>query len=98
MSRTGIGLAGIDGVWWLPATQPFALPSRLAHELAQIGQAIFALFDAVTSLYGTQAGESCGLNQLLEYKVPPEIPRLTGPGRGTHLVNAWISGKRFAPC
>src|SRR5215207_3582695 len=81
MRRTGFGLAGIDGVWWLPATQPFELPSRLADELAQIGAAIFALFDAVTALYGTQAGDTCGLNQLLDYKVPLDIPRLIGPGR-----------------
>jgi hypothetical protein len=81
MNRTGIGLAGIDGVWWLPAVEPFVLPSRLADELAEISQAIFALFDAVTTLYGTPAGESCGLNQLLEYKVPLDIPRLIGPGR-----------------
>ncbi len=81
MSRTGIGLAGIDGVWWLPAKQPFALPSQLAQDLAQIGQAIFVLFDAVTALYGTPAGDTCGLNQLLEYKLPPAIPRLMGPGR-----------------
>jgi hypothetical protein len=81
MSRTGIGLAGIDGVWWLPATQPFALPSWLAHDLARIGRSIFVLFDAVTALYGTPAGDTCGLNQLLEYKLPPAIPRLMGPGR-----------------
>src|SRR5262249_52015512 len=81
MNRTGIGLAGIDGVWWLPATQPIALPGQLAHDLAQIGRAIFALFDSVTTIYGTPAGDTCGLNWLLEYKVPPPIPRLMGPGR-----------------
>jgi hypothetical protein len=81
MSRTGIGLAGIDGVWWLPATEPFALPRRLADELELIGPAIFALLDAVTALYGTAAGETCSLNRLLDYKVPPDIPRLIGPGR-----------------
>src|SRR5262244_2958971 len=65
MNRTGIGLAGIDGVWWLPATQPIVLPGQLAHDLAQIGRAIFALFDSVTTIYGTPAGDTCGLNWLL---------------------------------
>jgi hypothetical protein len=81
MNRTGIGLAGIEGVWWLPAAQPFVLPGQLALDLAQIGQAIFALFDVLTVTYGSPAGQACGLDQLLEYKLPPAIPRLIGPGR-----------------
>jgi hypothetical protein len=81
MSRTGIGLAGIDGVWWLPAIQPFALPRQLALDLEQIGQAIFALFDVVSATYGTPAGQACGLDRLLEHKLPPAIPRWNGPGR-----------------
>lgn len=81
MSRTGIGLAGIEGAWWLPATQPFALPAQLAQELLQIGQAIFVLFDTLSATYGTPAGQACGLDRLLEYKLPPAIPRLLGPGR-----------------
>jgi len=81
MSSTGIGLAGIEGVWWLPAVQPFVLPRQLALNLAEIGQAIFVLFDIVTAIYGSRAGAACGLDRLLEYNVPPAIPRLIGPGR-----------------
>ncbi|MCL4298574.1 MAG: hypothetical protein KJ077_22745 [Anaerolineae bacterium] len=81
MNATGIGLAGVDGVWWLPAIEPFALPAQAARDLAQIGQAIFALFDAVTSLYGTPAGAAAGLDDMLTYKVPPNISRLISQGR-----------------
>ncbi len=76
MKRTGIGFAGIEGAWWLPATAPFRLPSQTAAELAQIAPAIYCLFDAVTALYGTAAGALGGLNTLLEAKVPAHIPRL----------------------
>jgi hypothetical protein len=81
LNQTGIGYAGIDGVWWRPAVQPFALPAHLAAELTQIGQAIFLLFDTITTLYGSAIGAAGGLNQLLEHKVPPSIPRLTSSGR-----------------
>jgi hypothetical protein len=81
MNRTGIGFAGIDGVWWLPAVEPFALPRQTADELARVGAAIFALFDAVTALYRAPEGAACGLDQLLEHKAPPDIPRLMAPGR-----------------
>ncbi|MFL5807250.1 MAG: hypothetical protein ACJ8CR_36660 [Roseiflexaceae bacterium] len=81
MSRTGIGFAGIEGAWWLPAAQPWALPQQLAGELAEIALAVFALFDSVTAMYGTPTGAACGLNRLLEYKVPAEIPRLLGTGQ-----------------
>lgn len=80
IDQTGIGLAGIEGVWWLPAAEPFVLPSQLQGELDEIAHALFALFDVVTILYGTVAGDGCGLNQLLTYKVPPHIPRITAPG------------------
>jgi hypothetical protein len=76
MHETGIGFAGIDGAWWLPAIKPFSLPMQAADELAQIAQAIFCLFDTVTALYGTGEGAACGLTPLLEYKVPAHIPRL----------------------
>src|SRR5262245_66145069 len=80
MNATGIGLAGIEGVWWLPAARPFALSRQLALDLAAFGRAIFVLFDAVMDLYGTPAGDACGLNRLLEHKVPREVPRLMGAG------------------
>lgn len=81
MNATGISLAGVDGVWWLPAAEPFTLPGHVAHHLAEIGRAIFALFDAVTSVYGTPAGAAGGLDELLTYKVPPPLTRLIGIGR-----------------
>jgi hypothetical protein len=81
MNATGIGLAGVDGVWWLPAAEPFVLPAQAARVLAEIGQAVFALFDAVTSLYGTSAGAAGGLDDLLTYKVPPDLSRLMSQGR-----------------
>lgn len=81
MAATGIGLAGIEGAWWLPAAEPFSLPAAVAGELTQIGQAIFTLFDAVTGLYGTPTGEKSGLDALLNYKVPAHIPRLMSRGR-----------------
>jgi hypothetical protein len=81
MNRTGIGLAGIDGAWWLPAVEPFMLPRYVAGDLARIGAATFALFDAVAELYGTPEGAACGLDRLLEHKVPADIPRLMAPGQ-----------------
>jgi hypothetical protein len=81
MDATGIGFAGIEGAWWLPAAAPFALPEQISPELAAIGAALFVLFDAVAELYGTPAGAACGLDQLLEYRVPADIPRLHAPGR-----------------
>lgn len=81
MNATGIGFAGIDGAWWLPAAEPFSLPAYVADDLAEIGQAIFVLFDTVAALYDTPDGAACGLTQLLQYKVPPQIPQLMGGGR-----------------
>jgi hypothetical protein len=80
-NKTGIGLAGVDGVWWLPACRPFVLPEVVASDLAAIGSALFAFYDVVAALYGTAVGDAGGLNQLLHYKVPPHIPRLPGRGR-----------------
>ncbi|MBI1881031.1 MAG: hypothetical protein HYR94_22855, partial [Chloroflexi bacterium] len=81
MHATGIGLAGIEGAWWLPATEPFMLPAQAARDLAEIGRAIFALFDVVTALYETPAGAAGGFDALLNYKVLPHIPRLMSRGR-----------------
>ncbi|MFN8492496.1 MAG: hypothetical protein U0350_33150 [Caldilineaceae bacterium] len=81
MNATGIGFAGIDGAWWLPAVEPFPLPATVADDLVQIGQAIFLLFDTVIAMYGAAAGEAGGLTQLLQYKVPAHIPLLMGGGR-----------------
>ena len=73
MNATGIGLAGLEGVWWLPAAQPFVLPRESQNQLQHIAQAVFALFGAVRDLYSTDEGEACGLNRLLSYKVPPHL-------------------------
>jgi hypothetical protein len=81
MQATGIGFAGIEGAWWLPAAEPFALPGAAAEQLNQIGPALFALFDAVTGLYGTPAGQAAGLDALLNHKVPASIPRRRSPGQ-----------------
>ncbi|MEZ4732168.1 MAG: hypothetical protein R3E79_34050 [Caldilineaceae bacterium] len=81
MAATGIGFAGIDGPWWLPATEPFALPAACYQQLQKIAGAIFVLLDVVTELYGTAAGATCGLTQLLNDKVPPHILRLMSAGR-----------------
>jgi hypothetical protein len=81
MNRTGIGFAGIDGAWWLPAVEPFVLPRYVADHLARAGAAIFALFDVVIGMYGTPEGAACGLDRLLEHKVPADIPRLMAPGQ-----------------
>lgn len=71
MSETGIGLAGIDGVWWRPAMEPFELPDRIREELLDAGAAFFALFDALSELYEVQPR----VRQLLSSRVPGAIPR-----------------------
>jgi hypothetical protein len=73
MHETGIGYAGIPGVWWRPATVPVSLPTSIATDLTQIGKAIFLLFDTVMALYGTPQGAAAGLERLLEGRVPPEL-------------------------
>ena len=75
MNAIGVGLAGIEGAWWLPAAQPFVLPRESHKQFRHIGEAIFALFDAVAELYGTDEGGACGLNTLLSHKVPQHLRR-----------------------
>jgi hypothetical protein len=81
MNETGIGYAGIDGLWWLPAVAPFRLPASLAGELAAIGGAIFRLFDAISELYGTPAGAAGGVDQLLAERVPPLFAQQVAGGQ-----------------
>lgn len=81
INATGIGFAGIEGVWWLPAAEPFALPAKIAQELTEIGQALFIFFDVIAAMYGAPAGQKSGLDQLLNYKVPAHIPRLMSRGQ-----------------
>src|SRR5262245_57680395 len=81
MNETGIGLAGLDGVWWLPSSEPFPLPPQVLHELQEIGKAVFTFFDTVTALFGTREGQAGGLEELLNHKVPPSLPRLISSGQ-----------------
>lgn len=81
MAATGIGFAGINGAWWRPAAEPFALPATCRQQLQAIGAALFTFFDVVTTLYGTAEGAAAGLTQLLDYKVPAPILRLMSAGR-----------------
>lgn len=77
LGDTGIGYAGIDGCWWLPACEPFGLPMTLKQELEAIAAAVFALLDAVLALYGRNPE----LTALLDYKVPMAVRRQLGAGR-----------------
>lgn len=79
LSDTGIGYAGVEGVWWRPACEPFPLPNEVAGQLDEIGPALFAFFDAIVDLY--KSGTSHQLKWLLEYKVPDYIQRLVAEGR-----------------
>jgi len=77
MSATGIGYAGIEGAWWLPATKPFVLPVSAHLELERIAAATFALFDIVTHGY---TGES-ELWSALNHKVPAHLRRYVSQQR-----------------
>ncbi len=74
MTATGVGLAGIDGVWWRPAVEPFELPENLREELVVAGAAFFALFDAVADAYVSVPR----VRALLGARVPEAIPRDMG--------------------
>ena len=74
MAATGIGYAGLDGAWWLPAVAPFPLPAATAGELPRIGRALFALLDAVADLYDSEAT----LRALLTHRVAPRVNWLVG--------------------
>lgn len=73
MAATGIGFAGLDGAWWLPAAAPFALPAGSRAELALAAKAIFHLLDVVSQMFDTPLGETSGLNRLLLHKTPPHL-------------------------
>jgi hypothetical protein len=81
LNETGIGYAGIDGVWWLPAVEPFRLPAVVKAELAAIGRALFCLFDAVTALYESPGVEGQDVRQLLSARVPPGFTAHVAPGQ-----------------
>lgn len=73
MAATGIGFAGLDGAWWLPAAAPFALPAASRAKLARAGKAIIHLLDVVSQMFDTPLGETSGLNRLLLHKTPPHL-------------------------
>ncbi len=77
MEATGIGYAGIEGCWWLPACEPFALPAGLKHALETVAEAVFVLLDTVLALYG----RSAELTALLNHNVPTDLRHCLGPGR-----------------
>jgi hypothetical protein len=43
---TGIGLDGVDGIWWRPALAPYQLPRSLHEQLLQAADAMFGFCDA----------------------------------------------------
>ncbi len=71
MNATGIGYAGIDGVWWRPAAQPFQFSATLHADLARSGAALFGFVDAVWQ--SLRAGDDPMLASLLRHKVPPAL-------------------------
>lgn len=76
MNQTGIGFAGIDGVWWLPAVEPFPLPAAAHRELDRIAAALFLFLDVLADQY--LAGNR-DLVYLLDFRVPARVPRLVSP-------------------
>lgn len=79
LNDTGIGFAGVDGVWWRPACEPFPLSKKIAQQLEEIGPALLTFIDTVVDLYRSESSQR--LNRLLEYKVPDHIPRHVANGR-----------------
>lgn len=69
LAATGIGYAGVDGAWWLPAAAPFDLPAAERERLRAAGNAYFLLSDAVSALHDRDPG----VTSLLAYKVPPQV-------------------------
>ncbi len=69
MDATGIGYAGIDGVWWRPGVAPLALGAGVAEELHRFGAAVFALFDVLADLYETDEE----VRRLLDHAIPPRF-------------------------
>lgn len=73
MRATGIGFAGLDGAWWLPATRPFALSHAHQGQLNEAAMAIFVLLDVVGDLFQTPLGAASGLDALLRWKTPAHL-------------------------
>ena len=71
MDATGIGYAGIEGVWWLPACQPFVWPQALQSHLADIGAALFHFLDGVWTVLKNRSDPE--LAAQLRHKVPARL-------------------------
>ena len=71
MDATGIGYAGIEGVWWLPACQPFVWPQALQSHLADIGAALFHFLDGVWTVLKSRSDPE--LAAQLRHKVPARL-------------------------
>jgi hypothetical protein len=71
MRATGIGLGGIDGVWWTPSARPYSVDAALATELALAADGFFALFDA--------AAIACDDDEVARsvatFRAPAHVPR-----------------------
>lgn len=68
---TGVGEAAVEGAWWGCATEPVEMSSAEFNQLTQIGNAIFALTDAVADeLHENPTG---AFAQRLREKVPAHL-------------------------
>lgn len=79
MNATGIGYAGIDGVWWRPGVTPFTLGGDVGDELHRFGTAVFALFDVLAGLRETDEE----VRRLLDYAIPPHFTAAPAGGLPT---------------
>ncbi len=67
----GVGLAGFEGAWWSPATQPFEMTSAEFNQLSHIGRSLFQYADAVTAEMREQPDSY--FSRQLQQKVPVHI-------------------------
>ncbi len=68
---TGVGLAGFEGAWWSPATQPFEMTSAEFNQLSHIGRSLFQYADAITAELREQPDSY--FSRQLQQKVPVHI-------------------------
>ncbi|MGL4651366.1 MAG: hypothetical protein ACRC1H_18320 [Caldilineaceae bacterium] len=75
LAASGIGYAGLDGAWWMPAAAPVVLPHPLAGRLDEAAAAVFALLDCVAA----RLAEDADLVALLSHKVPAALQPYASP-------------------
>lgn len=73
IAATGVGYKGLSGVSWLPGLTEMVFDHKVEARTVALGEAIFALTDAVAALWESEPG----LRVMLSYKVPDRIPRIT---------------------